>query len=267
MVELREQFFIESSIETMDKAVFNYIDSDLSLYTTRNGESEKVPIIWASAERSFQLKKQKEIRDNHETLIYPLITVYRESIERDVDNPLFVPGNNSFAIARRIMPFNTRKFANAAARKRFNVDNRKFENKKVVYETLYSENVTSVLAKYNITIKTSYLLDMNHLLNCFLTINNFREVKVVSQGHAYYMTFPLEFSFDKISENLDDAERSFETSFTVETRGALFARPENIDEAVLKTAQNAVNIQFNKERTIVGDIPAVVNGAKAFVEE
>jgi hypothetical protein len=267
MVELREQPFVESSIETMDTAVFNFINNKLDFYTVRNGESEKVPVLWSSAERSYQLKKQKELRDNNETLIYPLITVYRESIERDVEGFPFTPGTNSFAIARRIMPFDTRKFANATSKKRFGADNWKFDNTKVVYETLYSKNISAVLAKYNILIKTSYLTDMNQILNGFITINNYRGVKVENEGHFYYMTFPNQFSFDKISENLEAGERSFETSFIIETRGALFARPENLDDAVLKTAQNAVTIKFNKERTMVEETPSVRDGAKAFVED
>jgi len=266
MVELREQPFIESSIETMDTAVFNFI-KELNLYTVRSGESEKVPILWSSAERAYQLKKQKELRDNNETLIYPLLTVYRESIEKDIETFPFTPGSNSFAIARRIVPFDTHKFANAVSKKRFGVSNRKFDNTKVVYETLYSKNVTAVLAKYNILIRTSYLIDMNQILNGFLTINNYRGAKVINEGHAYYMTFPNQFSFDKVSENLEAGERSFETSFVIEARGALFPRPENIEEAVLKTAQNAVSIKFNKERTMVDEIPTVRDGAKSFVED
>jgi|10_taG_2_1085330.scaffolds.fasta_scaffold01407_2 hypothetical protein len=267
MVELKEQPFVESSIETMDTAVFNYVDTQLNLYTTRNGESEKVPVLWSSAERAYQIKKNKELRDNRETLIYPLITVYRESIAKDIDGFPFTPGNNSFAIARRIMPFNTRKFANATAKKRFKVSNEKFDNKKVVYETLYSENVTAVVAKYNILIRTSYLTDMNQILNGFLTANNYRDIKVENEGHAYYMTFPNEFSFDKVSETLDSGERYFDTSFIITTRGALFPRPENIEDAVLKTSQNAVIIKFNKERTIVGEVPTIRKGAKSFVED
>ena len=256
LVELKEQPFVESSIETMDTAVFNYINTQLNLYTIRNGESEK-----------FQIKKNKELRDNSETLIYPLITVYRESIEKAIDGFPFTPGSNSFAIARRIMPFNTRKFANATAKKRFKVSNAKFDNEKVVYETLYSENVTSVMAKYNILIRTTYLTDMNQILNGFLTANNYRDIKIENEGHFYYMTLPNQFSFDKVSETLEAGERYFDTSFIIETRGALFARPENINDAVLKTSQNAVSIKFNKERTMVGEVPTIRNGAKSFVDD
>ena len=267
MVELKEQPFVESSIETMDTAVYDFLNGKLNLYTTRNGKSEKVPVLWSSAERVFQIKKNKELRDNHDTLIFPLVTVYRESIEKSIDGFPFTPGSNSFAIARRIMPFNTRKFANAVSEKRFNEPNHKFENKKVVYETLYSENVVPVLAKYNILIRTTYLTDMNQILNGFLTANNYRDIKIENEGHFYFLTLPNQFSFDKVSETLNEGERYFDTTFVVEARGALFPRPENVDEAVLKTSQNAVSIKFNKERTIVGAIPTVRNGAKAFVEE
>lgn len=263
---IQEQVFIESSIETMDTAVFNFLKNDLQLYTEKQGEQHRVPILWSSAERAFQIKKAKELRDNGETLIYPLLTVYRETIERDNETFPFTPGSNNFPIARRILPVQTQKFANARANKKFGVNNRKFNNKKVVYETLFSNNVISVLAKYNITIRTNYLTDMNKILNAFITANNFRGIKLENEGHTYYLTIPDQFNFDKISETLDTEERFFETSFMLETRGALFPRVENIDEAVIKTSQNAVNIKFNKERTIVGEKPQI-SGAKSFVEE
>jgi len=267
MVELKTQPFVESSIETMDTAVYTYINKELNLYTMRNGKSEKIPVLWSSAERAFQIKKNKELRDNNETLIYPLITVTRETIEKDTEGSPFTPGSNYFAIARRIVPSDTQKFANAHSKKKFGINNKNFKNSKVVYETLYSENVIAVVAKYNLMIKTSYLTDMNQIVNAFLTITNWRNVKIKNENHTYYMTFPTEFSFDKISESLEDDERYFETSLVIEARGALFPRQENINDAVIKSSQNAVNIKFNKERTIMGEIPQVTNGAKSFVEE
>ena len=54
---------------------------------------------------------------------------------------------------------------------------------------------------------------------------------------------------------------------SIEVRGALFPRIENLDDAVIKSSQSAVNIKFNKERTIVGATPDIRNGAKSFVEE
>ena len=265
--KVSEQVFVESSIETMDTAIFNFIKNDLRLYTVRSGEQEKVPILWSSAERAYQIKKTKELRDDNETLIYPLLTVYRESIERDNDGFPFTPGSNNFPIARRIKPVQTQKFANARANKKFGVSNRVFENKKVVYETLFSNNVISVMAKYGLTVKTSYLTDMNQILNSFITANNYRGIKLENEGHTYYATIPDQFSFDKVSENLDAEERFFETSFVIEVRGALFPRIENLDDAVIKSSQSAVNIKFNKERTIVGATPDIRNGAKSFVEE
>jgi hypothetical protein len=264
--ELKEQPFIESSIETMDTALFNYLNG-LEFQTTQQGEAEKVPLIWSSSERVYQIKNSKELRDDNETLKLPLMTVYRASIQRDTDTFPFTPGNNFYPIARRILPVQTQKFANAVSRKKFGVSNSRFDNDKVVYETLYSENIVAVLANYNVLIRTNYLLDMNQILNKFLTATTYREVKIKHEEHSYYLTLPTEFSFDKISETLDTEERMFETTIELKVRGALFPRIENVEDKVIKTAQNAVNIKFNKERTIVGDQATVAKGVKTFVEE
>ena len=150
-----EQVFIESSIETMDTALFNFIKNDLRLYTERSGEQERVPILWSSAERAYQIKKTKELRDDRETLIYPLLTVYRESIERDNEGFPFTTGSNNFLINKRIKPVQTQKYPNATANKKFGVTNNVNENKKVEYETLFSNKVISVMKKYGLRVKTS----------------------------------------------------------------------------------------------------------------
>ena len=57
--KLHEIVFMPSTLETIDFALFNFVNEKLNLFTTTNEGFKKVPIIWASAERAFQLKKKK----------------------------------------------------------------------------------------------------------------------------------------------------------------------------------------------------------------
>ena len=58
-------YFQASTIETIDKSVFNYLES-LNLFTTTNKGWKKVPVVWATSERSYLSKKDKDLRDTLE---------------------------------------------------------------------------------------------------------------------------------------------------------------------------------------------------------
>ena len=58
--EIKEEFILEpSTIETIDTAVYNWINSYYDIYTNNQDGLKKVPVIWLSAERAYQLKSDK----------------------------------------------------------------------------------------------------------------------------------------------------------------------------------------------------------------
>ena len=81
--ELQEIEFQPSSLETIDRAMLRFIDEDLNLFTTTNDGFKKVPVLWVTAERAFQIKHNKDLRDKEETLILPLITVNRVNVTKE----------------------------------------------------------------------------------------------------------------------------------------------------------------------------------------
>lgn len=58
---LRELSFAPSTLETIDYAIYDYINDNINFHVTTNKGFEKVPIIWVSSERSFQIKNRKEL--------------------------------------------------------------------------------------------------------------------------------------------------------------------------------------------------------------
>ena len=75
--------FEASTIETIDRSMLNYI-KELNLYTDTNQGWRQVPVIWGSAERAFQTKNDKDVRDSEGMLILPIITVARTSLAKDM---------------------------------------------------------------------------------------------------------------------------------------------------------------------------------------
>ena len=72
-----------STLETIDVAFYNWVNKELDLHVRANKETRKVPVIWAGAERAYQIKKRKEARDLSETLILPMITIERTNVQKD----------------------------------------------------------------------------------------------------------------------------------------------------------------------------------------
>ena len=48
-----------STLETVDRAFFQYVDKDIDAHTSTSEVFKKVPVIWQTAERSFQIKNNK----------------------------------------------------------------------------------------------------------------------------------------------------------------------------------------------------------------
>ena len=159
----KEYFLNPSTIETIDTAVYNWLDNHMNLFATTNKGWEKVPIIWASAERAYQIKNNKELRDGTGALIFPLITLQRGSITKDMGRKGFWWGNippvndyrgGSIEIMRRINQDKTSNFANADALRKRKQINFPRKNSKVVYEIITIPMPIYLDIGYTIRIKT-----------------------------------------------------------------------------------------------------------------
>ena len=82
-MDLKEISFLSSTIETIDFALYDYINEKFDVFATTNKGWKKIPIIWLTAERTHQIKNNKDLRDDYEYLKYPLMSIKRESIAKD----------------------------------------------------------------------------------------------------------------------------------------------------------------------------------------
>ena len=55
--KIKQVTFMPSTVETIDQAFFKFIDEELNISSTTNKGFKKVPVIWVSAERAFQIKE------------------------------------------------------------------------------------------------------------------------------------------------------------------------------------------------------------------
>ena len=109
-----------NSIETIDGAFYDYVEKLNLFCDTINGRA-KVPIIWSSAERSFQIKDNSQLRDKNGSLIPPIISLERMSITKDPNKKgnfqaNLSPKNDRYYVTKVLNQDKTSNFANEIGR-------------------------------------------------------------------------------------------------------------------------------------------------------
>lgn len=263
--EVEEIPFLPSTIETIDVGLYNWVNESLDLHTTTNGGFKKVPCLWLSAERSFQIKNNKDLRDSSGKLKLPIISINRTSMAKD---PSFrgshyahLPDNSDYkggatAVTRRIVQVKTRNFANAdKARELKSGDHTgRSNNKKIVYETIEMPLPTYVTCNYDITIRTEYLQQLNEIITPFVTrtggVNHFL---FSNDGHKYEAFIQQDFNPESNVVNLGEDERYFETKVTIKVLGYLMGEGINREKPKVVVRENYVEVKMSRERVMVGD--------------
>ena len=269
-VKLGEVPFQPSTIETIDRALFDYVDDTLDISCTTNKGWKKVPFYWTGAERAYQIKHDRELRDNNGVLIYPLMTVERMSIAKDISKrgSVYAPISNindvqggSITVGRVIKQDKTANFANADSKRVvLNVGNgqetypRK-QNKKVVYETLTMPIPVYLEATYKLTVKTEYQQQMNEILTPFMTapggINYFVAQK---DGHRFEVFVDSDYSIESNGSSLGEDERGYKSEVSFRVIGYVMGADKNAEQPKIVRRENAVEIKMPRERVIFGDI-------------
>ena len=273
--ETRDLDIMPSTIETIDEGFFEWVNSSLNISVTTNKGWTKVPVLWLTAERAFQIKNSKELRDSVGKLKLPLITVNRTSIAK---NPQFkgamqahfppdshYPGDykgGSITVARRIKQDKTRNFANKDFRRRIKGVTKdgnpeytgRNSSKKVVYETITVPIPTHITVMYSVVLRTEYQQQMNTMLTPFVTrtgnINGFFFQK---DNHKYEGFIQQDFSESNNLSNLGDEERKFETKVDVKVLAYLIGEGPNDPRPKVTIRENAVEVRVSRERVILGD--------------
>jgi hypothetical protein len=103
-----EDFHIPScGIEDIDRAVFHLFDRRLNFSIEVDGESKKVPVVFAAGERFALTRRSANFRDVNNTLILPIISIERGSIDYSpgqgtYGTPIATRDQISYTVKRRL---------------------------------------------------------------------------------------------------------------------------------------------------------------------
>lgn len=261
-VPLKEVQFMPSTIETIDFALYDWLNEDLGIFCTTNEGWKRVPLVWSMPERSFQIKSDKDLRKK-DVFVLPAISIERTSMEKD---PNFkgvawshIPRQNdpkggAITVARRIQQEKTSNFANADAERLFKQKTYPFKNEKIVYETITMPLPTYVVINYKLTVNTEYQQQMNEIITPFLAfpgqINNFF---INRDGHKFEGFVQGDFGLENNISNLSEEERNFKTTINLKILGYLMGSDKNDEQPKMTIRDSAAEIRIVRERVILGD--------------
>jgi len=267
---LLKLYFNPSTIETIDRAMMNYVEK-LKLFSETNKGWKKVPVIWASAERAFQSKKDSEIRDASGMLKLPLITVARTEMTKDPAKRAAFHGNvpeindeqgGAIATHRVIYQDKSRNFAHADNNRMFNQSGFPRENKKKVYKTISVPMPVNISVKYDILIRTEYQQQLNDLMLPFITKpGTLNFVSISEEEHKYEAFIDQGFTQTTNLDNYTSEERRFETKISVSVIGYLVGEGKNRERPHFAVRENFVEIKTPRERISLREIPDHEYGA------
>jgi len=260
-----------STLETIDIALHSYLDSDLNLFTTSNEGFNKVPVVWMTPERSFQIKNDKNLRDSNGVLKLPMISLEKTSVTK---NPTMhgritahIPPQNdarggSITIGKRIQQEKTSLFmANDAARLRGGGKSvgkgdlyYPSNSSKIVTQTVKVPLPVYVNVNYKLVIQTEYQQQMNELLTPFLLrTGQINEFFIKHDGHQFEAFLPQEFGFENNTSDLGEDERTYKTSIEIRVLGHLMGEMSNTERPKIVVRENLVVIRQPRERVVFAD--------------
>ena len=266
---IREIPFQPSTLETIDLAMFEYVDKALNLHTTTNEGWKKVPIIWVATERAYQIKHDKALHDQDGALIMPVIALHRTSVEKDPAKrgglqPHILPNadlkGQTIQVANRVKQDKTSNFENATANRLANniagtqFITRSNRRKRVVYESMPIPVWVEIT--YSIVIRTEYQQQINQLLQPFITkTGNINHFMIGAEGHRFEAFVQGSFGMENNIQAMEKEERRYETKVEIKVLGYLMGEEDNTDQPKVVVRENYVEFVFPREAVIMGDLP------------
>ena len=260
-----------STLETIDFAIFNHIKENLNIHVDTNEGYKRVPVIFQTQERPVMVKKSPDLREAgfgaHDSLIYPLISIQRTSVNKDVSkrgryySPLPQNADGSIGrieIARVVNQTKTRDRANADSIRRSvggtDANKKTFprESERVVYDVYSIPAPIYLDIGYQISMRSEYIQQMNEMSTHFMVSGGPRNYFILEhEGHRYEAFVQADFTQENNAAALGTDERLFTGNVTIQVLGYILDQ-EKIESAI-KITQSPAEIIIGRERAVLAD--------------
>jgi len=255
-----------STFETIDMALYNWVNETVDVHATTNEGIRKVPVVWFSRERAFQIKEQKDNRDNNGFLDFPQIQVQRSSFALADANKRPIPGvfraaydykDGQLGIWKKVQQDKTKNFANARAQRLFGDPNFKSQNTEIVNQYVFIPYPSYYEMKYEISLKAIYMQQLNEMIAPFQRTNavNNSNVQTIKYGGFKYELFTTaDNGFTSNSPEVGENEKIYESKLSVTVLGFTTTSEINQKTPNIVYREGPAKIRIQRERVIMGDI-------------
>ena len=258
-----------SNLENIDSAVYEWVDEHLNISTDTHEGFKKIPVIWVTAERSFQIKSNKELHDSDGALIYPLITVGRTGFTKDrtKKGAIYAPidavndyRGGTIKITKKINQNKTANFANADALKARSRGQINFPlpktRKKTVYKTVSIPIPVYIDVSYEIQLKSYYQQQINQMVSPFVTnTGGLNYFPLKRNGHFYEAFIQTDYGSSNNISSMGEDERIFESKVEIKVLAYLVGDDANEAKPFNVVRENPVQLRFTREKAMLGEKP------------
>ena len=267
-LQLSEIGMLASDIENIDSAIMDWLKQDLDLSAYTNEGFKGVPVLWQVPERAYQIKHNKDLRDDAGGIKLPVISIERTGITKDPNRKGGYRAHTysdkkdgrtgRFIIAKKIVEDKTRNFA-VSTGTRTNSDGTrqnwsKRVNKRIVVKTLSVPIPIYINVEYKIAIKTEYQQQMNDLMAPFMTRTGQINAFIMRRnGHLYEGFIDQGFTHNNNVGNLGEDIRTFSSDITIRVLGYLIGEGPNDDRNIVRVDENVIEIMYPQEGIVHPD--------------
>jgi hypothetical protein len=270
MEKIEDVPLVPSTFETVDFALYDFINEKMNIHCSTNKGWKKVPVVWAGQERAKQSKDNPDLKDLQQSLVFPIISIGRGSPKKSNEskgkfynnipvNPDYKGG--SIVISKRIKQDKTANFANAEAYReskyggvgQLNFPRRK---NKTVYEIISIPQPVYYEIPYKIMAKTEYQSQMNEILQPFLfRPGAIHRVMLERDGYRYEAFIQQEYGEKNNLDDMSSESRKFECEIAIKVYGYLIGGTDNENKPFLTVRENIVDVKIPRETVMLGDFP------------
>tara|TARA_R100001086_G_scaffold246147_1_gene177987 strand:+ start:1795 stop:2688 length:894 start_codon:yes stop_codon:yes gene_type:complete len=258
-----------SNLENIDAAVYEWVDENINVSTDTHEGFKKTPVIWVTAERSFQIKNSEDLHDSDGALIYPLITVGRTGFTKDMakKGAIYAPldpvndyRGGVLKITKQINQNKTANFANADAfkarsRRQINFPLPK-NRKKTVFKTVSIPIPVYIDVAYQIQLKSYYQQQINQMVAPFVTkTGGLNYFTLNRNGHFYEAFIQSDYATSDNIGSMGEDERTFESTINIQVLGYLVGEDVNQSQPFNVVRENPVQLRFTREKASIGMKP------------
>ena len=241
----------EVTLLDIDSAINHYFNFVIKPSVEDNGESVKVPLMYASPERWKSIQRDGFMRDKKDQIVTPVIVYKRTSVEKDDS----LPQDKLDANNPNLFYTFEKKFSRENVYDNFSAQIGNFPAKEY-YNVTFPDYVTLT---YDFIIWTSYIEQMNKIVE-----------RIVYSDGAYWgdpdkMRFRT--SVDSITDatEVSDSERLVRSNFTVTLKGYLLPKANFDHRSTTQKFISPKRVIFNAD--VDTTVTNVTGRAGQFIEE